>query len=365
MNRNYAIDHLRCGIVLLVVLYHICYMFNSVGVISTIGVQGIPQMDVVEYVLYPWFMAILFLLAGISARYSLSHRTKKQFWAERCQHILVPAVGGFFLTDWITSLILRQYVDVFGGAQIPGAVKYLIYCLMGIGPMWFLHVILIASLVLTLVLALDKGGRLYALGEKAANPIVLLLGFLPYWGTAQVLNISLMPMYRFGLYIFLFLLGYFVFSHESVLDVLEKWHLPLLAAAVVSGVAFVWCYWGKNFSDLPCMKQPLTNAYAWLAILALLGCARAWWSKDSAFTRYLRPRSFTFFALHYPLLSVFSWLYATVLALPMGLVYVLLIVTMTIVLPLSYELFSRIPGLRYWLLGIRGQKAETTGRAKL
>ena len=59
-----------------------------------------------------------------------------------------------------------------------------------------------------------------------------------------------------------------------------------------------------------------TNAYAWLMILALLGTARARWNRETAFTRWMRPRSFGFFVLHYPLMAVLGWLLATVLALP-------------------------------------------------
>ena len=51
--------NLRYAVVLLVIVYHGFYLFNSVGVISNVDVQGIPALDVVEYVLYPWFMACL------------------------------------------------------------------------------------------------------------------------------------------------------------------------------------------------------------------------------------------------------------------------------------------------------------------
>ena len=67
--RKYFIDNLRYGVVISVIWYHIFYEFNSVGVIRNVDIQGIPALDVVEYVLYPWFMAFLFLIAGISARY--------------------------------------------------------------------------------------------------------------------------------------------------------------------------------------------------------------------------------------------------------------------------------------------------------
>ena len=75
--RKYFSDNLRCGIVLSVIFYDVFYMFNSVGVIGNVDIIGIPQLDLVLYILYPWFMAALFLLAGISARYALQKRTDK------------------------------------------------------------------------------------------------------------------------------------------------------------------------------------------------------------------------------------------------------------------------------------------------
>ena len=44
--RKHYLDNLRYGIVLLVVFYHIIYIFNSVGVITNVSISGVPQMDV-------------------------------------------------------------------------------------------------------------------------------------------------------------------------------------------------------------------------------------------------------------------------------------------------------------------------------
>ena len=46
--RKPFLDNLRYGIVLLVIVYHVCYLFNSVGVVTNVVVPGIPAMDVVE-----------------------------------------------------------------------------------------------------------------------------------------------------------------------------------------------------------------------------------------------------------------------------------------------------------------------------
>ena len=69
--RKPFLDNLRYLTVLLVIFYHVFYMFNSLGIIRNVTTTGIPQLDVVMYVLYPWFMVLLFLISGICARYSL------------------------------------------------------------------------------------------------------------------------------------------------------------------------------------------------------------------------------------------------------------------------------------------------------
>ena len=74
--RKHWIDNLRWIKVLLVLLYHVIYFYNNKGVFGGIGGFGDgPQyQDVVMYILYPWFMPLLFILAGISARYALEKR---------------------------------------------------------------------------------------------------------------------------------------------------------------------------------------------------------------------------------------------------------------------------------------------------
>ena len=73
---NY-LDNIKWITVVLVVIYHIIYLFNNSGVISNINVKGIPIMDSFLVFVYPWFMCLLFVVSGISAKYSLQKRTNK------------------------------------------------------------------------------------------------------------------------------------------------------------------------------------------------------------------------------------------------------------------------------------------------
>ena len=81
-NRYFFIDNLRWVVVVLVLIYHVFYNFNAVGVIGGIGGFAPEQwQDVVCTALNPWFMTLLFVLAGASSRYALQHPPPKSFAA--------------------------------------------------------------------------------------------------------------------------------------------------------------------------------------------------------------------------------------------------------------------------------------------
>ena len=86
--RKHWIDNLRWATVLLVLLYHVIYYYNNKGVFGGIGGFGeFPEVqqyqDVLMYIVYPWFMPLMFILAGISARYSLHSKTGKEWFKTR------------------------------------------------------------------------------------------------------------------------------------------------------------------------------------------------------------------------------------------------------------------------------------------
>lgn len=350
--RKHFIDNLRYGVVIIVILYHIIYLFNSVGLIRNVDIQGIPSMDVFAYIPYPWFMALLFLLAGISARYALQRRSPGEFLRERVRKLLVPSIAVMLLLGWMMGVINSYYYDMFqgNGDQIPGVVKYFIYCFCGIGPLWFCRELFLGSLLLLLVRRLDKEDRLWQLGGKVNFPAVLLLYFL-VWGSSRIFNMPLIEVYRHGIYLCMFFLGYAVFSHEEVQEMLEKRRYPLLAAAIALGIVYVIRFWGINYAATANLKGPLVNAYAWIACLALLGCGKAWWDRETAFTRYMRGHSFGFFVLHNYLLVLFAWGIDRLLHPGAVWYYVLELLLLTLVMPPLYELLSRIPVVKRLLFG--------------
>lgn len=73
--RRHDVDNIRWITVLLVVLYHVIYMYNGVLTEGVIGpFREVQYQDAFQYVLYPWFMVILFIVSGMSSRYALEQQ---------------------------------------------------------------------------------------------------------------------------------------------------------------------------------------------------------------------------------------------------------------------------------------------------
>ena len=106
--RKFWIDNLRWVTVLSVLLYHVIYFYNNKGVFGGVGGFGDgPQyQDVLMYILYPWFMPLLFILAGISSRYALENRDGKTWFKSRTRKLLVPATRA--ISSRIMSIVFRR-----------------------------------------------------------------------------------------------------------------------------------------------------------------------------------------------------------------------------------------------------------------
>lgn len=242
-----------------------------------------------------------------------------------------------------------------GLAYIPYALLYPISVISGTGPLWFIQMLFIFSCVLILLRIIDKSDKVWTVCEKITLPVILLL-FLVLWRAAQILNMPVLTMYRFGIYFASFLIGYYIFSHEGVQELIEKIRIPILCLAIISAVFYTIRYGGSDFTAPSCLQSLITNFYLWFAVLAVFGYGRKYFNFETAFTRYMTKSSFGIYVLHYPVLIVTCYFLCYYFDFPAIWNYGIALVAEIILTFLLYELVKRIPLIRYLVLGVKKTK---------
>lgn len=355
--RKHYIDNIRWVTVLLVVFYHVIYIYNGITLGGAGPFTGRQLQDAVQYALYPWFMVILFIVAGVSARAALETHTAKEFVKSRTQKLLVPSTVGLFVFQWIQGYISMSMGNAFDSIppEVPPPVLYLIMVLSGTGVLWFVQMLWIFSMLLILVRKIDKNDSFYALCGKANVIVLILLGAVAF-GAAQILNTPpVIPVYRFGIYGFSFFAGYFVFSHDCVVEKLSAFFIPFAIGAVLLGAVYVRLYFGENYAEPPIVNNPLAISYAWCMCLAMFGGFYRWLNKTNGFFQFMRKNSFSIYIFHYMPISAAALLLRRrgVSAVPSYLLVALAAAVGTFALSF---IIPHIPVLRRCVLGISRRK---------
>ena len=359
--RKIYLDNIKWITVVIVVIYHVFYMYNGEGIQGTLGRitdLEVQYYDVYQYFVFPWFMFLLFLISGMSSRFYLQNHTDKEFIKSRTTRLLVPSTIGVLVFQFIQGFYNTGFGEVHETFKdIPLPVVFFIVLASGIGVLWYIQLLWVFSVILIPIRKIDKD-RLWNIGAKTGI-IALLLMSIPVYGAAQILNTPVICVYRFGYYGLAFLLGYFVFSHDEVIEVLKKWFVPLLVVALVLGVAFCMKYFGQNYADAPVNRYPLFTLYGWFASLAFLSGGARYLDRTNRFMTWMSKHSFGLYVFHYLGISIIAYHIAKPGLAPAWLVYVLSLISGFAVAYLLNAVISRIPFFRWAVLGIKVKKKET------
>ena len=151
MRKKYT-HNIRWITVILVVIYHVLYMYNAEGIPGTLGrITDLPVQyyDMYQYFVYPWFMFVLFIVSGISARSYLTLHSEREFLRTRTEKLLVPSTIGLFAFQFIQGMVNAKIAGGFESLmQAPVVIRYLIIVVSGTGVLWFIQVLWVYSLLL-------------------------------------------------------------------------------------------------------------------------------------------------------------------------------------------------------------------------
>lgn len=364
--RKHWVDNLRWVTILLVLLYHVVYFYNNIGVVGGIGGLGNgPQyQDILMYVLYPWFMPLMFILAGISARYALNKKPANQWFKSRTRKLLVPSTIGLFFFGAVIGWFNSQFTPEAAALEpVPTPVKFVIWAISGTGPLWFIQDLWLFTLLILLVRKIDRKNRFYDTCKKIGIIPLILLGVL-FWLGHKTLIMDpnpasadgLLNLYKPIFYAIPVLMGYFIFAHDKVQETLSRYWIPLMACAVISGAILTFTTFGQNNTAPEYLKTPMNNIYSWLMCLAMMGWFKACFNRTGKFASYMTRSSYGIYIAHYLVIASVGTILKTHTQMDIAWIYISLAAAVFILSPIIYEIIHRIPFLRWCIFGEKANK---------
>ena len=353
--RKQYLDHTRSITVILVLIYHVIYMFNSVQTDGVIGpFMEIQYQDVYQYLVYPWFMLLLFVISGMSSRFYLERHSDREFIRSRTVKLLVPSTLGLFVFWWIQGYYNMTIAGAFMQfpVEMPKVVLFFIMILSGTGVLWYIQLLWFFSVLLVFLRKFEKD-RFYMKCEKAGILILLLMTPVIYL-SAQVLNTPLIVVYRFGIYGMGFLIGYFILSHETVMKRLGNIRWVLSVSALLLAILFIKVFWLAPYADHVVLDSLLCNVYAWIMVLAILSMMHTYGNVESSILTWLKNKSWGLYLFHYlPISMTALYLHLYASFLPAWIHYLLCAFTGFAGALLLDTVIRRIPVLCFLVMGIK------------
>ncbi|MBR4626963.1 MAG: acyltransferase [Ruminococcus sp.] len=308
--RKHYIDNLRWLAVLLLIPYHAAMAWNVWDEPNYIYFHGSKAISSLIVFFSPYYMPLLFLLAGISTKYALRKRTFGQYTAERAKRLLIPLVSGTLLFMPVMTYIADRYNY---GSSASFSAHYSVFFTkftdltgadggFSVGQFWFL--------LYLFVISVTAAGITVFLKKRFSKPVpeppfllVMLLG-LPLPLLNKVLSTGGKSLAE---YLYIFLIGCCVFSNDSIIEKTAKYRHILLAVGLYASILNVWLFiWSET-------RHPALNTAAkftaeWFMLPALMGIGKSRLDFTGRTSHHMSDISFPFFSFHFVWLVLFQYI---------------------------------------------------------
>ncbi len=326
MKRNLAIDYLRSGVTMLVVVHHAALAYTTFSHYDPVQYlrSTAPVVDVVRWMPLDlivnfnetFFMALMFLISGLFVLPSLERKGSGRFFLDRMKRLGIPFVISVTVLSplaFYPSYLLSD--DVGRGGFLPG-----FFDNWTPGPAWFLWVLLIFSgsvalvyrllpdLVRRMSLSTSSGWTLAGtfLAVSLVTTVPLCLFILPGAWT-RVWGPLVFQTWKFLLYFSWFLLGVALGTGKEnrslTRETLRPWPLWLALGVLV----YLGAVLGLRAEYVANMPQWATGAISATVYslcctftgLAMVGLSHSFFQTSRSFADSLTANAYGIYVFHY------------------------------------------------------------------
>ncbi|MDR0381047.1 MAG: acyltransferase family protein [Oscillospiraceae bacterium] len=352
--RKHYIDNLRWMCILFLFPYHTLMVYNTFGESFYVKGADVQIASVFITAIWPWFMPLLFLIAGVSSAYALKTRTLKEYITERIYKLLIPLLSGLLLLVPMQTYFAEVFHNGYTGSYFE---QYILFFTNptdlsgyhgGFTPahLWFILYLFVISLVaVPLMSANQKSGQKLSV-HKIPFPAFLLLFIVPIF-SQMILDFNGKSV---GESLTYFLFGYFLISNDVIQEKLQKYRFFLLGFVVLCAALYIFFVTAIAYYH-EILFEILYNLYAWTAILAILGFGKQHLDFTNRTASYLSKSSFSIYIFHQQWIVITAY-FALMWTQNIPLQMLLILSASTLLTFLHYEVFRRFSVTRF-LFGIK------------
>lgn len=341
MERRYDLDWLRVAGVFLVVIFHTMMIFilEPWAVVYIKNTEYVYGFKPVSSFIHIFHMPLMFIIAGMSAKFSLRKRTAQKFLKERFFKLFLPAIFGCLILNPVMTYIYQismgektTFVEHLVGyfTKNPGDLSGIDG---GFTPahFWFLIFLFLFS-CLGLPYFLKGTQKPFLL---LAKPYCLLLFSVPI-ALASLTNLledkNPIP------YFFEFLMGYYLASDDSYREALKRDKfgyamIGILCSCISIGVGEL----GENQVFGNVIPALVTQISSLSLVFALVGIGDSFWNKNCKALRYLSGACFPVYIIHMLVNTVVGF-FIVQLSIPVVVKFALILLLTILLSLVIYEI---------------------------
>ncbi|MCB0155195.1 MAG: acyltransferase family protein, partial [Anaerolineae bacterium] len=227
--RLFFIDYLRAALVSLVVLHHLAVIYGGIPAFyyweSPVN-DPLAEITLLVFVLFnqAWFMGALFLQAGYFTPGSFERKGPASFLKDRLRRLGLPLLVWIFVLNPISAIGFFYMPTSITGITEPLTWQAYPY-LLGLGPLWFVAMLLIFSFGYAAWRRLTKNRGFFSL-NKSSPPSYLAVGlFIAALALASYLLRIIIPLGKsvFGFPSLAYLPQYLSFFVVGIIAARRNW----------------------------------------------------------------------------------------------------------------------------------------------
>ncbi|MBM7603665.1 hypothetical protein JOC75_001638 [Metabacillus crassostreae] len=360
VSRRYDLDWLKVIATLFVFLYHCSMYFNP----FTWHVKN-NQLDngiilTISLLIGIWIMPLFFVLSGISTSYSLSKRNAKSYLLERFIRLGIPLLFGIFILSppqvYIERLDHSQFSDSFL-AFIPHYFNGFYLEIGGSGNfafvglhLWYLLALLIFSIITMPLLLKFQPIKQVSFYQFIFIPIAFTLVSI----FSMTVNLGGWDLL---VYLILFLVGYFFFSSNSILRLIQQKLSYLLIITIISlSTYIIWFHLGvpEKSNNSYFIFVFLSVISSWNLILSFYYLTFKYLSFTNTTLKYCSEAAMPFYVLHQPIIVLIGFMIKD-LQWPILIKFPVLIFVSFILIGTIYHFVIRHFNVLRILFGMKGK----------